>query len=210
MPVPRWTPTRLNTRLHRLLRLAEIVLKHAAAEHHANDVQVSGFVVPIAKLFEDLVAQLLREQVSGARVRAQGKYALGTSGHLNIQPDLVLLRDGVEVAVADTKYKILNEKKKLRNEDAYQLITYCTRLGLEAGHLIYAVGVEDGDADIPAEHDIQRSPVRLVVHRIEFKRDLDQLERDIETIGPPFSSTLPHLCPPGSSATRDPPRHTVR
>ncbi len=197
VPVPLWTPTRLNKRLHRLLRLAEIVLKHAAVEHHANDVQVSGFVVPMEKLFEDLVAQLLREQVSGARVRAQGKYALGTSGHLNIQPDLVFFRDGVEVAVADTKYKILNEKKKLRNEDAYQLITYCTRLGLEAGHLIYAVGVEDRDADIPAEHDIQRSPVRLVVHRIDLKRDLDQLERDIETIGTAILQHAPPYLPAG-------------
>lgn len=83
------------------------------------------------------------------------------------RPDLVFLRGGLEIAVADPKYKILNEKKKLPNEDAYQLITYCTRLGLDVGHLIYAVGVDAGDDDIPLEHDIQSSPVRLAVHRVD-------------------------------------------
>ena len=195
VPRIRWQPTRLNVKLHRLLRLADIVLDNAAVEHRAGEVQVHGFVVPMEKLFEDLVAQLLREQVSGARVGAQRKYALGTSGHLNIQPDLVFFRDGVEVAVADTKYKILNEKKKLRNEDAYQLITYCTRLGLEAGHLIYAVGVDDGDDEIPTDHNIQRSPVRLVVHRVDLKHDVDQLERDIVAIGVEIASQLPGLLP---------------
>jgi 5-methylcytosine-specific restriction enzyme subunit McrC len=190
IPLARWTPTRLNARLHRLLRLADIVLKHAAVEHRVNDVQVSGFVVPMEKLFEDLVAQLLREQVVDATVSTQQTYQLGNSGRLNIRPDLVFLRGGVEIAVADTKYKILNEKKKLRNEDAYQLVTYCTRLGLDVGHLIYAVGVDDGDDDIPVEHDIQRSPVRLAVHRVDLKRDVDMLEQDIAAIGAAILSSV--------------------
>jgi 5-methylcytosine-specific restriction enzyme subunit McrC len=190
VPLARWTPTRLNTRLHRLLRLADIVLEHAAVEHRAGEVLVTGFVVPMERLFEDLVAQLLREQVAGATVTTQRAYQLGNGGQLNIRPDLVFLRGGMEIAVADTKYKILNEKKKLRNEDAYQLITYCTRLGLDLGHLIYAVGVDDGDDDIPLDHDIQRSPVRLAVHRVDLKREVELLEQDIAAIGAAILSTV--------------------
>jgi 5-methylcytosine-specific restriction enzyme subunit McrC len=182
VPLPRWTSTRLNARLHRLLRLAGIVLEHAAVEHRVGEVQVTGFVVPMERLFEDLVAQLLREQVTDATVTTQRTYHLGNSGRLNIRPDLVFLRGGEEVGVADTKYKILNEKKKLRNEDAYQLITYCTRLGLDVGHLIYAVGVDDGDDEIPLEHDIQQSEVRLRVHRVDLKRSVEQLESDVSDI----------------------------
>jgi 5-methylcytosine-specific restriction enzyme subunit McrC len=191
VPLPDWTPTRLNTRLHRLLRLAEIVLRHAAVEHLHGEVQVTGFVVPMEKLFEDLVARILEEHATEARVSTQRTYRLGNSGQLNIRPDIVFLRDGNEIAVADTKYKILNEKKKLRNEDAYQLITYCTRLGLDVGHLIYAVGVDDGDDDIPLAHDIQRSPVRLAVHRVDLKRDLELLQKDIAAIGAAILRTVP-------------------
>jgi 5-methylcytosine-specific restriction enzyme subunit McrC len=179
VPLARWEPTRLNVRLHRLLRLADIVIDHATVEHRIGDVQVAGFVVPMEKLFEDLVAQLLREQVTDAQVVTQAKYALGDSGHLRVQPDLVFRRNGSEIAVADTKYKILNEKKKLRNEDAYQLITYCTRLGLTVGHLIYAVGVDDADADVPLEHDIQRSAIQLRVHRVDLKKNLTDLEAEV-------------------------------
>ena len=183
VPLPTWTQTRLNTRLHRLLTLAEIVLKHASVEHRAGEVQVTGFVVPMERLFEDLVARILVEQATEAQVSTQRTYRLGNSGQLNIRPDLVFLRDGVEVAVADTKYKILNEKKKLRNEDAYQLITYCTRLHLKVGHLIYSVGTDDEDDDIPLEHDIQRSAISLHVHRVDLKQSLEELERDIAQMG---------------------------
>ena len=183
MPLPAWTPTRLNTRLHQLLTLAEIVLKHASVEHRAGDVQVTGFIVPMERLFEDLVARILGEQATEARVSTQRTYRLGDSGHLNIRPDLVFLRAGVEVAVADTKYKILNEKKKLRNEDAYQLITYGTRLHLKVGHLIYSVGTDDEDDDIPRDHGIQRSTISLHVHRVDLKHSLEKLESDIAQMG---------------------------
>ena len=183
VPLPAWTQTRLNARLHRLVTLAEIVLTHAAVEHRTGDVQVTGFVIPMEKLFEDLVARILEEHADETLVSTQRTYRLGNSGQLNIRPDLVFLRDGVEVAVADTKYKILNEKKKLRNEDAYQLITYCTRLDLKVGDLIYAVGIDDEDDDIPLEHDIQRSAIGLRVHRVDLKRSLEELEADIAQVG---------------------------
>jgi hypothetical protein len=40
-PAPR-TPTRLNTRLHRLLHLADLVLDHAAVEHRVGPVEIHG------------------------------------------------------------------------------------------------------------------------------------------------------------------------
>ena len=40
-----WTPTRLNTRLHRLLHLADLVLLHRSVEQDTGDTAVHGFVV---------------------------------------------------------------------------------------------------------------------------------------------------------------------
>ena len=203
VPLPAWTQTRLNTRLHQLLTLAEIVLKHASVEHRAGEVQVTGFIVPMERLFEDLVARILGEQATEARVSTQRTYRLGHSGQLNIRPDLVFLRDGVEVAVADTKYKILNEKKKLRNEDAYQLITYCTRLNLKVGHLIYSVGADDKDDDIPRDHDIQRSQIGLRVHRVDLKHSVAKLESDIAQMGRVILADHGHA--PAETALHGPP-----
>jgi 5-methylcytosine-specific restriction enzyme subunit McrC len=56
-----WTPTRLTARLHKLLRLADLVLARSTVEHDMGSVQVAGFGVPMERLFEDLVARLLRE-----------------------------------------------------------------------------------------------------------------------------------------------------
>lgn len=51
------------------------------------------------------------------------------------------------------------------------------------GHLIYAVGVDDGDDDVPLEHDIQRSAIGLHVHRVDLKRSVEELEGDIAQMG---------------------------
>lgn len=49
--LPDWVPTRLTTRLHRLLSLADLVLSNANVEHRTGSVQAHGFVVPMEKLF---------------------------------------------------------------------------------------------------------------------------------------------------------------
>lgn len=105
-----------------------------------GSVQAAGFGVPMERLFEDLVARLLRELDDDAVLPPQASYGFDTRHRLSLRPDLVLRRHGRTVAVADTKYKLLDEKGRLRNEDGYQLLAYCTRLGLPVGHLVYASG----------------------------------------------------------------------
>jgi 5-methylcytosine-specific restriction enzyme subunit McrC len=60
---------------------------------------------------------------------------------VRLRPDFVYYSDGdgAPIAVADAKYKI--EKAPGRhNADLYQMLAYCTVLGLRHGHLIYAAG----------------------------------------------------------------------
>ncbi len=90
-----------------------------------GSVQAAGFGVPMERLFEDLVARLLRELDDDAVLPPQASYGFDTRHRLSLRPDLVLRRHGRTVAVADTKYKLLDEKGRLRNEDGYQLLAYC-------------------------------------------------------------------------------------
>jgi 5-methylcytosine-specific restriction enzyme subunit McrC len=166
-----WTPTRLNRRLHRLLHLADLVLDASAVENRVGDVEVHGFVLSMSWLFERLITQMLTEQAGHVRVRNQRTHKLDTLGRLTIRPDLELLDGPRVLAVADTKYKLLDDHGKFPNADAYQLVTYCARLGLDTGHLIYAAGEPK-----PEPFDIIGTGVRLFVHAIDIATAVDEIE----------------------------------
>jgi 5-methylcytosine-specific restriction enzyme subunit McrC len=68
------------------------------------------------------------------------------------------------VAVADAKYKA-EKPSGYPNADLYQLLAYCTVLGLKVGHLIYAKGNED-----PVRHVVRGADVEIICHA----PDLDQ------------------------------------
>ncbi len=169
-----WTPTRLTARLHTLLRLADLVLARSSVEHERGQVQAAGFVVPMDKLFEDLVSRLLRELDDESVLAPQAPYTFDTLGRLSMRPDLVLRRGGVDVAVADTKYKVLDDNGRLRNDDGYQLLAYCTRLGLSVGHLIYASGT------LPTlPYRLQGADVTLAIHKIAIDQPVEDVEQDV-------------------------------
>lgn len=172
-----WRPTRLNTQLHRLLHLADLVLAHAAVEHRVGPVEVHGFVLSMAWLFERLVTQLLVESASQVRVIAQQTSRLDSQGRLTIKPDLVFVDGQQVVAVADTKYKLHYDNGKFPNADAYQLVTYCARLGLPIGHLIYA----DGGHSLEP-YEIEGTGTRLVIHSVDVNQPIAAIEARTQTL----------------------------
>lgn len=171
--LPPWTATRLNVRLHRLLHLADVVLAHASVEQEAGGTRTHGFVVRMAWLFETLIARLLGEVTSG--LVTQDTQPLDTLRRLKIRPDLVFRgAGGAALAVADTKYKLLDDAGNVPNADAYQLVTYCARLGLATGHLIYAAGDPR-----PEPFEIVGTGIRLVIHAVDISRPLGEIEAEV-------------------------------
>lgn len=59
--LPRWRPTRLNSRYRHALHLARAILDGASAEHRAGALCIDGFLFDMNKLFEDFVCVALRE-----------------------------------------------------------------------------------------------------------------------------------------------------
>jgi hypothetical protein len=49
------------------------------------------------------------------------------------------------------------------NADLYQLLAYCTVLGLDCGHLVYAKGSEE-----PAHHVVRRSGIEIICHAVDL------------------------------------------
>jgi 5-methylcytosine-specific restriction enzyme subunit McrC len=170
-------PTRLNAKMHAILRLADLVLANQAVEHRVGDVRVSGFTLSMALLFERLVTRLLWDPGSDVRVVGQRQSDLDATGVLKIKPDLVFLAGRSVVGVADVKYKLLDENGKFPNADAYQLITYCSRLGLDVGHLIYAAG-----EPCPEPIVVLGSGVRLIIHAVDLDKPLPEIEAAVRTL----------------------------
>ena len=169
---PAWASTRLNARLHSLLSLSELVLRYASVENDPGEIPVHGFRLNMATLFERLVARLMEE--ADPAWSAQMTVPLDEGDVLAIRPDLVRSPGTTVTAVADTKYKVLDEAGKVSNADIYQLVTYCARLGLTTGHLLYA----DGGSE-PAPYEIRGTGVSVAVHRIDLTVPLPRLEAEV-------------------------------
>lgn len=163
--VPSWQASRINARYQTALRLAELVLRATSFEHAAGTVAVNGFLLDMPVVFEEFVTVALREALEsayGGRVEGQYRWWLDEAGRVPLRPDIVWVRGGSVVAVADAKYKA-EKPSGYPNADLYQLLAYCTVLGLPVGHLVYAAGNE-----VPARHVVRGTGVEIVCHALDL------------------------------------------
>ncbi|MFE4665241.1 McrC family protein [Streptomyces sp. NPDC056716] len=178
-PIPGWRPTRLNARYHHALHLARAVLDGSSAEHAPGGLRVDGFLFDMNRLFEDFVTVALREVLRGTghTARLQDAHHLDTADAIRMKPDLVLYgADGAPCAVVDAKYK---EEKRHGYPDAdlYQLLAYCTALGLREGHLVYAKG------NAPhAAHQVRHAGILLHQHALDLDQEPGALLSDIAAL----------------------------
>lgn len=186
--LPRWRPTRLNARYHRALRLAELVLRGASVEHRPGNVTVSGFLFDMAKVFEDFVSVALREAFSGSagRCTLQARHHLDDRDEIRMKPDLVRYADdGAPLAVVDAKYKA-EKFKGYPNPDLYQMLAYCTALGLRDGHLVYAKG--NGPH---AAHRVRHAGITLHQHALELDQPPDVLLAEVHALAQRLATPAP-------------------
>ncbi len=184
--VPSWQPTRLNARYHTALRLAELILRATSVEHDRGGVTVNGFLLDMPKLFEDFVTVALREAivpVYGGRVADQDRNHFDEAEQVVLRPDIVWKIRGSAIAVIDAKYKA-EKPAGYPNADLYQLLAYCTVLGLNRGHLIYAKGNER-----PARHAVRRSGIEILCHAIDLSRDPEELLNQVRDLAALIATT---------------------
>jgi len=131
--------TRLNTHYQPALRLARLLLANLTLADRRGRHAASSFLVDMNQLFENFVTQRLRRALRGRlEVVSQWSTYLATRNQVPIRPDLLFRKQGHEVFVADTKYK-LTDHARARTSDYYQLLAYTTALDLPEGVLIYCM-----------------------------------------------------------------------
>jgi 5-methylcytosine-specific restriction enzyme subunit McrC len=185
-----WRPTRLNARYHDALRLAEVIVRAASFEQSGSGLQVSGFVIDMARVFEDFVCRSLGAAlvaVGGGRVATQDRrWALDAAGEVALRPDLVWdWPSGLPRAVIDAKYKA-ERPSGFPYADLYQLLAYCTALGLAEGHLVYARGNEAGRV-----HQVVGTNVTLRAHALDLAQEPAALVQQVGTLATAIAATAP-------------------
>jgi 5-methylcytosine-specific restriction enzyme subunit McrC len=102
-----------------------------------------------------------------------------------LRPDIVWKINGTPAAVIDAKYKA-EKPASYPNADLYQLLAYCTVLGLQTGHLVYALGSEQ-----PARHVIQRAGIEIVWHAVDLDCELVPLMDQMSRVAGQIASSAP-------------------
>ncbi|WP_427167336.1 McrC family protein [Streptomyces sp. C1-1] len=188
-PLPAWQPNRLNSRYQHALRLARTVLEDASVEHAPGGLRVDGFLFDMNKLFEDFVTVALREACRrlGHSARLQDSHHLDEAAAIRMRPDFVLYEPGgAPCAVVDAKYKA-EKQEGFPDADLYQMLAYCTALGLREGHLVYAKGNASH-----AAHTVRHAGIVIHQHALDLDQEPFGLLSDVEEVAARLVST-PHV-----------------
>ncbi len=164
-PLPSWRASRRNVHYDTVLWFASMVLKQRSIDLPAGAIEVNGFIIDMATVFEDFVTAALTgslEKIDG-RVRPQDPQTLDVTNMVKMAPDLVWYRGDRPIAVIDAKYKV-EKVAGYPNADLYQMLAYCTALGLPVGHLVYAKGNEAEQQLI-----VRGSGVQLHAHALDLE-----------------------------------------
>ena len=186
-PLPSWRSSRRNAHYDTVLWFASMVLKHRSVDLPAGAVEVNGFIIDMATVFEDFVTAALTdslEKIDG-RVRPQDPQTLDVTDTVKMAPDLVWYRGGRAIAVIDAKYKV-EKVAGYPNADLYQMLAYCTALGLPVGHLVYAKGNEAEQQLI-----VRGSGVQLHAHALDLELMPAQLLAQVDDVAAKILAASP-------------------
>lgn len=179
-PVPDFTFNRLNERYRGSLRLAKLVLDRQSIEYPDRHTSGTAFLFNMNTVFEAYLGSAVREVIEakyGGRIHEQYPLTLDKGDSLKMNPDILWIRAGLPLAVIDAKYKLV-KNDNYPNADAYQMLAYCTRLGLRRGFLVYA----DLSGGTRSAATIRNAGIELHTTSICLDGSIDDLKASVDDV----------------------------
>jgi 5-methylcytosine-specific restriction enzyme subunit McrC len=194
--IPGTPDDRRTHRYQPALRLARLILAGRSLEQPVGPVTASGFLFDLNAVFENWLTTALRVTLRpfGGVLRAQWPGHLDLRRRIRLRPDLVWERGGYPVAVLDAKYKALRPAA-YPHGDLYQMLAYCTVLGLRLGRLVYAAGEEQ-----PFRHAIRRTNTIIETWTLDLSKPIPDLLADVNGLAATIAATSPSRIASGASA----------
>jgi 5-methylcytosine-specific restriction enzyme subunit McrC len=176
--VSRFTYNRQSQDYQPIHRYCRFFLDGASLNEEAGEEEFDGFLWDMNSLFEAFVSATLAQRFRPPlRLSDQVRTHLDDARTVSIRPDLVLSRGGIHVVVGDTKYKRLDDAEH-KHADLYQMLAYCTALGVDTGVLIYP----RHNADIATSIAVRNSPMRLREATIDLRGSIPQIEHELDAL----------------------------
>jgi 5-methylcytosine-specific restriction enzyme subunit McrC len=176
--LPAWQPSRLNSRYHPALQFAESILRRINPSTTGDGQPVASFVVNMAEAFEGFVTAALSAsfaEASGGVSIAQYVTHLDEERAQVIRPDFVHAVGGLPRIVVDAKYKT----GTARVEDLYQMLAYCTVLGLDEGTLVYVADRGDARSRIAT---VRGAGIRIRTVRVDVSLPPQQMVDRLQSL----------------------------
>jgi len=194
--IPGTPDDRRTHRYQPALRLARLILAGRSLEQPVGPVTASGFLFDLNAVFENWLTTALRVALRpfGGLLRAQWPGHLDLRQRIRLRPDLVWERGGDPVAVIDAKYKALRPAA-YPHADLYQMLAYCTVLGLRLGRLVYAAGEEQ-----PLRHTIRRTNTTIETWTLDLSKPIPDLLADVNGLAVAIVATSSSPAALGASA----------
>lgn len=170
--------TPLNEHYQPALAVARLVLEGFGVTEAPGGLSAPSFLVDMNKLFERWIGDELTGRLWPALdVVQQSNVPFSLSPRVTMTPDLVLLRGGKVVFVADVKYK-LTGGGLARMDDYYQLLAYTTAMSLPRGLLIYC----RADAAPARVITVVGGSQRLHTHPVDLGGDPASISQTLDTL----------------------------
>lgn len=191
-PIPCWRPSRLNSRYQPALRLADLVLRSIGLGTSEGGEPVASFAVDMATTFEDFVTAALKESLARVSIgRTEGQFAvfLDADQRVTVKPDVVHVVAKAPRAVLDAKYKLASRAGGYPTPDIYQMLAYCTILGLPRGYLVYAGSRREGAQ--PGTHRIARTHVDVITWPLDVTTTPKELLAQVDRLAAKAVASAP-------------------
>ena len=194
--IPGTPDDRRTHRYQPALRLARLILAGRSLEQPLGPVTASGFLFDLNVVFEKWLTTALRVALRpfGGVLRTPWHGHLDVRQRIRLKPDLVWERGGYPIAVIDAKYKVLRPADS-PNDNLYQMLAYCTVLGLRLGRLVYAAGEEQ-----PTRHAIRGTSTTIETWTLDLSKPIPDLLADVNGLATTIAATSPSQIASGASA----------
>ncbi len=199
--------TRLNDRFKTAFQLADLFLESSVYHFSIGLRDVNAFMFDMNKLFEDYVAaflvkhkyEIFGEQKDRIRIITQSagrqdfflKQTIPSNRDIfRLKPDILIVRDGRLICIADTKYKKIgtpNRDLGLQEDDSYQMLAYSVALECNRIILIYP---QPESNPFHAEYEVNRHKAILKMNAVNLHQPLDKSVGMINEMKRIFGSML--------------------
>jgi 5-methylcytosine-specific restriction enzyme subunit McrC len=167
-----------------LLDLCRLLADGLAPGENAGPTPAPAFLLDLERVFEGYVTRGVVEAFAGRSahtVSIQPAHritpALTGQPEITVRPDVVIDGEDGSVLIVDAKWKRLPKAGPV-TADLYQMLAYCTALGVRRAALVYA-GRRDGAWAYP----LSRAPVVIEVRTLRVVGGPEECRRSLRRLG---------------------------